>query len=89
MFSPYSHYLSPKMIKMKKSIYHLSFIALIVSLTLTSCVSGKKFTASEARANKLQKENATTQSQLNDSKIHINSITALLYWGAVFFLCRA
>lgn len=54
---------------MKKSIYHLTLFALIVSLALTSCVSGKKFTASEARADKLQKENANTQSQLNESKI--------------------
>ena len=69
MFSPYSGNLSLKMIKMKKLIYYLAFIALIVSLAFTSCVSGKKFTASEARADKLQKENANTQSQLNESKI--------------------
>jgi len=54
---------------MKKSIYHLTFIALIVGLVFTSCVSGKKFTASEARADKLQKEKATALSQLNESKM--------------------
>src|SRR5690606_6672394 len=40
-----------------------------VGLAFTSCVSGKKFTASEARADRLQKENATTLSQLNESKM--------------------
>ncbi|WP_172594551.1 OmpA/MotB family protein [Mariniphaga sediminis] len=54
---------------MKKSIYQFTFIALIVGLAFTSCVSGKKFAASEARADKLQKENADTQSQLNESKM--------------------
>jgi chemotaxis protein MotB len=60
---------SLKMIKMKKSIYHLTLIALIVGLVFTSCVSGKKFTASEARADKLQKENAIIHNQLNESKM--------------------
>jgi len=54
---------------MKKSIYHLTFIALIVGLVFTSCVSGKKFTASEARADKLQKEKTATLSQLDESKM--------------------
>jgi chemotaxis protein MotB len=59
------------MIKMKKSIYHLTFIALIFGLVFTSCVSGKKFTASEAQADKLKKENANTQNQLNESKMQL------------------
>ncbi len=54
---------------MKKSIRHLTFLILTVGLLFTSCVSGKKFTASEARADKLQKENATAQSQLNESNM--------------------
>jgi len=54
---------------MKKSIYHIIFSALIVGLVFTSCVSGKKFTASEARADKLQKENAVIFNRLNESKM--------------------
>ena len=54
---------------MKKSIFHLIFSVLIIGLVFTSCVSGKKFSASEARADKLQKENTTTLNQLNESKL--------------------
>jgi len=54
---------------MKKSIYHLIFSVLIIGLVFTSCVSSKKFSASEARADKLQKENAATLNQLNESKL--------------------
>lgn len=69
MFSPCSYNFTLKMIIMKKSIYHLTFIALLVGLVFTSCVSGKKFTASEARADKLQKEKTATLSQLDESKM--------------------
>ena len=43
---------------MKKSIRYFAFFTLIAGLLFTSCVSNKKFTASETRANKLQRENA-------------------------------
>lgn len=52
---------------MKKSIYYFVFLALILSLGFTSCVSKKKFTASEARVDMLQKENERTLGQLNES----------------------
>lgn len=51
---------------MKKSIRYFPLLALIAGLLLTSCVSNKKFKASEARANNLQKENVNTTSQLNE-----------------------
>lgn len=56
---------------MKKSIYFLSLIILMASMSLTSCVSNKKFMASEARVDQLQKENSNIQTQLmktNDEK---------------------
>lgn len=53
---------------MKKSTYYPVFIALLVGLAFTSCVSSKKFNASETRADRLQKENEMTLSQLNESK---------------------
>jgi chemotaxis protein MotB len=60
--------------KMKNSLRYFTFLALIAGLLFTSCVSNKKFTASETRANKLQKENANNLSQLNDCN---NQITAM------------
>ena len=54
---------------MKKSIRYFTFLALIVGLLFTSCVSNKKFMASEARADKLQKENSNTLDKLNESNM--------------------
>lgn len=50
---------------MKKSIRYFTFLALIAVMFSTSCVSNKKFTASETRANKLQRENADNLRQLD------------------------
>lgn len=66
---------------MKKSIRYFTFLALIVGMLFTSCVSKKKFTASETRANKLQNENADNLSQLNDCNNQVtkmNEAKALL-----------
>jgi chemotaxis protein MotB len=52
---------------MKRSIYYSISLALILGLGFTSCVSKKKFTASEARFDLLQKENERTLGQLNES----------------------
>jgi chemotaxis protein MotB len=49
---------------MKKTFLFLSSLFLILSLLLGSCVSNKKFAASEARADNLQKENVVTQNKL-------------------------
>jgi chemotaxis protein MotB len=51
---------------MKKSIRYFTFLALIAGLLFTSCVSNKKFAASEAQNDKLQKENSTTLGKLNE-----------------------
>jgi chemotaxis protein MotB len=50
---------------MKKSFTILLFLSVIIGLLFTACVSGKKFTASEARVDKLQKDYTKTQNQLN------------------------
>jgi chemotaxis protein MotB len=51
---------------MKKPIRYFIFIALIAGWLFTSCVSSKKYMASEARADKLQMENTATLKQLNE-----------------------
>ncbi len=54
---------------MRKSIRSFTFLALIAGMFFTSCVSNKKFTASEARNDKLQQENANTLGKLNECNV--------------------
>lgn len=60
---------------MKKSLRLLAFVSLIISLLFTSCVSSKKFMASEDRVNKLQKDNDKAQSQLNDCNAKVKTLS--------------
>ncbi len=60
---------------MKKTFHFLAFLSLIFSLIITSCVSNKKFMASEAKVDKLQKENANTHSLLNDCNTQVKILT--------------
>lgn len=60
---------------MKNAFYSLAFLSLFVGmLTTSSCGPSKKLVASEARADKLQKENALTQSQLNKSNEQVKNL---------------
>jgi len=59
---------------MKKTFHFLAFLSLILSLLFTSCVSNKKFTASEAKVDKLQKDNANTLSQLNECNAQVKNL---------------
>lgn len=59
---------------MKKTFNFLAFVFLIFSMIFTSCVSSKKFKACEANVDKLQKDNATTQSQLNGCNTQVKSL---------------
>jgi len=61
---------------MKKSLFSVAFFSLILILSFTSCVSSKKFNASQANVDKLQKENANTQSQLNDCNAKAKNLDA-------------
>ena len=60
---------------MKKTFHFLAFLLLILSLLFTSCVSSKKFMASEDRVNKLQKDNAKAQSQLDDCNAKVKALS--------------
>jgi chemotaxis protein MotB len=59
---------------MKRAFKSLAFLSLALGLILTSCVSSKKFAASEARADKLQKDNAASLSQLNDCNVQVKNL---------------
>ena len=56
---------------MKKTIHRLIILSLLVGIGLTSCVSSKKFNASQDQVNNLEKEWALTQSELNDCKVQV------------------
>ena len=59
---------------MKKAFHYLALSSLVFSLLLTSCVSSKKFKASEARADKLQQDKAVALGQLNDCNLQVKNL---------------
>lgn len=61
---------------MKKPFYFLTFLALILALSFTSCVSSKKFKASQARVDKLERDSTFTNSQLNDCNANVKDLKA-------------
>jgi len=60
---------------MKKSLHFLGFLSLILGLLFSSCVSSKKFNASEAKVDKLQKDITNTNSQLDDCYTQVNNLS--------------
>jgi len=48
---------------------------IILGLAVTSCVSGKKYTTADARAERLQQENEATHRQLNESRLYTMKLT--------------
>lgn len=59
---------------MKRTFFNLAFLSLILSLLFTSCVSKKKFAASEARVYELQRDSINTHSQLDDCNVQVNNL---------------
>ncbi len=57
---------------MKKTFHFLGLLTLIISLSLMSCGPSKKLVLSEARVDKLQKDNADKQSQLDNTQSQLN-----------------
>jgi chemotaxis protein MotB len=62
---------------MKKSHLFPAILPLIMILFFASCVSSKKFTASEANVDKLKKDNANTLAQLNDCNAKTKNLNDL------------
>lgn len=59
---------------MKKSFNLFVLLSLILGMAFTSCVSSKKFMASEARVDKLQKDSANVHSQLNSCNMQVKNL---------------
>ena len=59
---------------MKKAFHVIAFTTLILSLFFTSCVSSKKYMASEDRVSKLQRDNDKSQSQLTDCNNKVKTL---------------
>jgi len=60
---------------MKKRLYFIAFLSLILGLTFTSCVSNKKFLASQARVDELQLDNANTHSKLYACDVQVKNLS--------------
>jgi chemotaxis protein MotB len=58
---------------MKKPIFFMACLTIIAGLSFTSCVSNKKFMASEAKADKYQKENASKENQLIECNAQVKN----------------
>ena len=59
---------------MKKTFYYLAFVSLFISISFSSCVSSKKFKASEARVGQLQTDNANVQNKLNECDKNVKDL---------------
>ena len=59
---------------MKKVFLFLALFSVAFSLTFTSCVSSKKFTASQAKVDKLQKDSAIAHRQLNECNMQVSNL---------------
>ena len=59
---------------MKKTFHYLVFFSLVLSFSMASCVSSKKFKASEARVSQLQDDNATVKSHLANCNSQVKEL---------------
>ena len=61
---------------MKKTSRLPAFLSMILILVITSCGPSKKLLDSQAKVDKLQKENASALSQLNECNIKVQNLNA-------------
>jgi chemotaxis protein MotB len=59
---------------MKKTFYYLAFLFMMISFSFTSCVSTKKFKASEARVSQLQLDKANGQDRLAECNTKVKDL---------------
>jgi chemotaxis protein MotB len=60
---------------MNKTLTILATSGLIIGFMFTSCVSGKKFAASEKKVNILQNDSAKTHNKLNECNVQVNTLS--------------
>ena len=63
---------------MKKTFRILAIFSLVSTMAFMSCVSSKKFKASEANVEKLQKENASQLNKLNECSMQVTTLNTEL-----------
>jgi chemotaxis protein MotB len=61
---------------MKKIIYYSTAVLMVFGLTFSSCVSKKKFMASEARVSNLKQDSIRLLNDLNESQMHARDLYA-------------
>jgi chemotaxis protein MotB len=59
---------------MKKTVQSFAFLALIISMTLTSCGPGKKLVSSRVKVENLQLDSVNTHNQLNDCNALVKNL---------------
>ncbi|MFY9152767.1 MAG: OmpA family protein [Prolixibacteraceae bacterium] len=59
---------------MKKTVHYFVFMAMIISLSLTSCGPGKKLVSSQAKVVNLQKDSIDTHNQLIDCNALVKNL---------------
>jgi chemotaxis protein MotB len=60
---------------MKKTFHYITFFSLILMISVSSCVSNKKFKASQTRVNHLQTDSMNVHHSLSDCNATVNSLT--------------
>lgn len=59
---------------MKKPVYFIAFLSLILSLSFTSCGPGKKLVSSREKVYQLQKDSVNTHNQLNECNTMVKNL---------------
>lgn len=60
---------------MKKTLRFLAISSLFIGLISTSCVSSKKFVASESKVKMLQNDSTKTHNKLNECNVQVNNLS--------------
>ncbi len=61
---------------MKKSVHYFMLASFTIGILLTSCVSNKKFAASQAKVDKLQNDSVAVKAKLDECNINVGNLYA-------------